>query len=283
MRGRAAVTGDTGDIGKFRTPSLRNVRLHPPYGADGTVPTLAQVIQNYSNGGNAERGDVVSNQDIRIKKLNLTNQQMTDLEAFLDDLTDDSLISNPAFQDPGPPAIVEDGYVISGNLSAYPNPATGTVNIECPDFTGSTDATLVSASGATVWRQTLNSDGKLRLDFSGIANGSYLALYFAPQMCSKRYRSCCNARNLVRMFRMKRLFYLSMIVCSAALHTSAAQAQWVQTNGPYGEVRIALPIWGNNLFFSLEHWAESLNRRIRVRIGYKKATAWLHRIFTYMP
>ena len=102
--GRAAVTGDTSDIGKFRTPSLRNVDIRGPYGADGTVPTLAQVIQNYSNGGNAERGDVVSNQDPRIKKLNLTSQEMSDLEAFLHSLTDVSFTSNPAFQDPGAPA-----------------------------------------------------------------------------------------------------------------------------------------------------------------------------------
>ena len=171
--GRAGVTGDSIDIGKFRTPSLRNVNLHAPYGADGTVPTLTQVIKNYSAGGNAGLVDKVTNQDPRIKPLNLTSQQMSDLEAFLDDLTDNTFISNTAFQDPGAAAIVEDGYVVAGNLSAYPNPASGTVNIECPDFTGSTNASLISASGTTVWRQTLNSDGKLRLDFSGIANGSY--------------------------------------------------------------------------------------------------------------
>ncbi len=171
--GRAGVTGDSSDIGKFRTPSLRNVCLHAPYGADGTVASIGQVIQNYNNGGNAERGDNVTNQDPRIKQLGLSTAQTTDLESFLNSLTDVTFISNPAFNDPGAPAVVEDGYVIAGNLSAYPNPASGTVNIECPDFTGSTDATLVSASGTTVWHQTLNSEGKLRLDLSGIANGSY--------------------------------------------------------------------------------------------------------------
>jgi Secretion system C-terminal sorting domain len=66
-----------------------------------------------------------------------------------------------------------DDHIVANNLSLYPNPSTGTVNIECPDFTGSTDATLISSSGATVWHQSLNSTGKLRLDLSGIANGSY--------------------------------------------------------------------------------------------------------------
>lgn len=171
--GRAAVTGDSSDIGKFRTPSLRNVALHAPYGADGTVASLSQVIANYNMGGNAGRGDIVTNQDPRIKPLGLTSSEMTDLEAFLNSLTDVSFVSDSAFQDPGPPAIVEDGYVISGNVSAYPNPASGNVNIVCPDFTGSTDASLISENGVTVWKQTLNSDGKLQLNFSGISNGSY--------------------------------------------------------------------------------------------------------------
>ncbi len=50
------------------------------------------------------------------------------------------------------------------------------------------------------------------------------------------------------MFRMKRLFYLSMIVLSAALHTSVARAQWVQTNGPYGASVYSITHIGNAIF-----------------------------------
>ncbi len=171
--GRAGVTGDSNDIGKFRTPSLRNVNLHAPYGADGTVASLAQVIQNYNKGGNASRSDIVTNQDPRIRSLGLTDSEMTDLETFLDDLTDNTFISNPAFQYPGVPVASVDDHIIANNLSLYPNPSTGTVNVECPDFSGSTEASLVSDGGVTVWQKTLNSDGKLQLNFSSIPNGSY--------------------------------------------------------------------------------------------------------------
>ncbi len=167
--GREDVTLDSLDFGKFRTPTLRNVGIYGPYGADGSVGSLEDVIENYNNGA-AARG---SNVDPRLTPLHLTSQNETDLLAFLQSLTDSSFINNPNFQDPGPPAIVEDGYVVSGDLSAYPNPASGTVNIECPDFSGSADATLVSENGATIWHQSLNSDGKLQLNFSGISNGSY--------------------------------------------------------------------------------------------------------------
>ncbi len=179
--GRAAVTRDSADIGKFRTPSLRNVSIHGPYGADGTVPTITQVINNYNMGGSGKRSifDTTSgipNQDSRIKPLNLNSEQVQDLAEFLNSLTDLTFISNPAFQNPGDASAVVDDHIIANDLSLYPNPSTGVVNVECPDFTGSTEATLISASGATLWRKTLNSDGKLRLDLDGIANGSYRLL-----------------------------------------------------------------------------------------------------------
>lgn len=42
--GRYLVTLDPQDIGKFRTPSLRNVALTAPYMHDGSVATLAQAV-----------------------------------------------------------------------------------------------------------------------------------------------------------------------------------------------------------------------------------------------
>jgi cytochrome c peroxidase len=177
--GRAAVTHDSADIGKFRTPSLRNVAIRGPYGADGTVPTLMQVIENYNAGGGTSFDSGITtiripNQDPRIKPLHLTSAQIQDLYAFLNSLTDNSFNSDTTFGPPSsePTAIVDD-HIVANDLSIYPNPASGMVNVECPDFTGSTNATLISENGATVWRQTLNSDGKLQLDFSAIANGSY--------------------------------------------------------------------------------------------------------------
>ncbi len=54
------------------------------------------------------------------------------------------------------------------------------------------------------------------------------------------------------MVLMNRIFYISMIVLSAALHTSAAQAQWVQTNGPYGASVTSIISFGNNIFIGTE-------------------------------
>jgi cytochrome c peroxidase len=48
--GRAAVTGNKADRGKFRTPSLRNVAQTAPYMHDGSKRTLTEVVEFYYRG-----------------------------------------------------------------------------------------------------------------------------------------------------------------------------------------------------------------------------------------
>jgi len=175
--GRASVTRDTADVGKFRTPTLRNVCLTQAFGADATISSLAQLLSNYNAGGTIDPQFGLEsppfNKDPRIKPLKLGDSLISDLAAFINSLTDLDFISNPAFHDPGPASIVIDDRIISGNLSTYPNPASDFVNVDCPDFTGITEASLISERGVTVWQQTLNANGRLRLDLSNIMNGIY--------------------------------------------------------------------------------------------------------------
>ena len=49
-RGREAVTRDPAQRGMFRTPSLRNVALTPPYMHDGRFGTLEEVVAHYDHG-----------------------------------------------------------------------------------------------------------------------------------------------------------------------------------------------------------------------------------------
>ncbi|MEP5089594.1 MAG: cytochrome-c peroxidase, partial [Paracoccaceae bacterium] len=45
--GRARVTGDPGDLYRFRTPSLRNVTATAPYGHSGAYATLEGVVRHH--------------------------------------------------------------------------------------------------------------------------------------------------------------------------------------------------------------------------------------------
>jgi cytochrome c peroxidase len=86
-RGLAEVTRRARDTGRFRVPTLRNVALTAPYMHDGSLPTLAAVLDHYVGiGANARRrGDRI---DARLKVLTLSTEQRADLLAFLESLTD---------------------------------------------------------------------------------------------------------------------------------------------------------------------------------------------------
>lgn len=66
----------------YKTPSLRNVALSAPYMHDGSLSTLAEVVQFYNQGG-------VANENLSplIKPLGLSAAESEDLVAFLQSLT----------------------------------------------------------------------------------------------------------------------------------------------------------------------------------------------------
>ncbi len=92
-RGRQRVTIQEEDEGKFRVPSLRNVGLTAPYMHDGSLPDLVAVLAHYQAGG---QGHPL--QDDRIQALDLSEEEISDLIAFLHTLTDEQFISNPVFR-----------------------------------------------------------------------------------------------------------------------------------------------------------------------------------------
>jgi cytochrome c peroxidase len=93
--GRAMVTKQDTDMGRFKTPTLRNVAISGPYLANGSIATLYDMVKHYNDGGLQTR-----NKDPRIKPLNLTDDQMNDIVAFLNSLTDVSFTKRADFQRP---------------------------------------------------------------------------------------------------------------------------------------------------------------------------------------
>ncbi len=81
--GRARITGNNVDAGKFKVPSLRNVEFTAPYMHDGSLATLEDVVEHYNSGGKLH-----PNKSGLIKPLNLTVQQKEDLVSFLKTLSD---------------------------------------------------------------------------------------------------------------------------------------------------------------------------------------------------
>lgn len=86
--GRFAVTEDITQVGAFKTATLRNIELTAPYMHDGSLETLEDVVKFYNNGGRLEKTDPLSDfLSGGIRPLNLTDQEVQDLVAFLKALT----------------------------------------------------------------------------------------------------------------------------------------------------------------------------------------------------
>lgn len=88
--GRARVTKQVTDKAKFKVPTLRNIEKTAPYMHNGSKASLHDVVAHYNSGGYNH-----PNKSSLIKPLNLTQEEMNDLVAFLKTLTDESFINNP--------------------------------------------------------------------------------------------------------------------------------------------------------------------------------------------
>jgi cytochrome c peroxidase len=85
--GRADVTKMDSDAGMFKVPSLRNVSMTAPYMHNGMFATLREVLEYYNDPDTHVTGAL--RRDAKLDKpLGLTNEEINDLEAFLNALTD---------------------------------------------------------------------------------------------------------------------------------------------------------------------------------------------------
>lgn len=101
------ITQETQDMGRFKAPSLRNIALTAPYMHDGSVATLREAIAHYQAGGRTivegEYAGVGSANPYKsgfIKGFEITESEIDDLVAFLESLTDEKFVTNPAYSDP---------------------------------------------------------------------------------------------------------------------------------------------------------------------------------------
>lgn len=93
--------------GAFKTPSLRNVALTPPYMHNGVFKTLDEVIEFYNKGGGN-----VPNKDPVLKPLNLSEKEKKALKAFLQALTCKNI---PQVEEPELPMYEEMKKISRGN------------------------------------------------------------------------------------------------------------------------------------------------------------------------
>jgi len=94
--GRYNVTKDVKDIGKFRTPTLREAVNTKPWMHHGHFPSLLDVVELYNLGNpspvqkkylGTPRDSLIPKVDPALKKLNLSKEEIIDLLAFIETLS----------------------------------------------------------------------------------------------------------------------------------------------------------------------------------------------------
>ena len=100
-------SGRSEDMGKFRAPTLRNIALTAPYMHDGSIATLAEVLDHYAAGGRSRLPHQMTGQttatDPLITGFKLTSAEKSHLIAFLHALTDHAFIRRARDLEPRKP------------------------------------------------------------------------------------------------------------------------------------------------------------------------------------
>jgi len=101
------MTGQRRDMGRFKAPTLRNIAVTAPYMHDGSVLTLDDALSHYARGGRlleegANAGDGRRNpfKSEFIRGFELSDDERQALLAFLDALTDKTVLTDPRFSNP---------------------------------------------------------------------------------------------------------------------------------------------------------------------------------------
>jgi cytochrome c peroxidase len=82
-------TKEKADIGKFRTPSLRYTLYTAPYMHNGAFFDLQEVVEFYNEGGG--ENDFADTKTGILKPLNLSDEEIEDLVAFLESLSGEEI------------------------------------------------------------------------------------------------------------------------------------------------------------------------------------------------
>ncbi len=106
-QGLYELTLNPNDRGRFRPQSLRNVALTAPYMHDGSKATLEDVVRHYAAGGTvigsgplAGDGRLSPLKSGLVRGFAMTDEELADVVAFLQALTDQDFVNNPAFSNP---------------------------------------------------------------------------------------------------------------------------------------------------------------------------------------
>ncbi|CAE7254496.1 mauG [Symbiodinium sp. CCMP2456] len=138
--------------GRFKTPSLRNIAVRGRFMHDGRFSTLQEVVEFYNIG---VQDNPALDESLRNPlQLGLTEQEVLQLVAFMETLTDETFLTSELFSDPFvtlPGDYNGDGEVDDSDFEVW---RTNYGDTELLTADGNNDG-LVDAADYTIWRDSV--------------------------------------------------------------------------------------------------------------------------------
>jgi cytochrome c peroxidase len=148
----ATVEDEGAGEGRFKTPSLRNAAVRGRFMHDGRFATLQEVIEFYNSG---VQDNPSLDQGLRNPlQLNLTPEQVLQLVAYIETLTDSVFLTSELFSDPFVtlPGDYDGNGVVDSDDYAYWSANVGDTSSLVADGNGDQ---VVDAADYVVWRKSV--------------------------------------------------------------------------------------------------------------------------------
>lgn len=174
-KGQGGWDGNPNNIGKFKSPSLRNIEVTAPYMHDGRFATLPDVIQFYSEGVQPHPNSMfntLKGEDFRGFEYSL--EEKKNLLTFLRTLTGETILTHPKWSDPFQ-ALSDIGKVDESDLiHVYPNPVEDLLTVEFKEIENEGARMMISdIKGQIVWKNRMEQAIQ-SFDINHLNSGIYI-------------------------------------------------------------------------------------------------------------
>ncbi len=181
-QGVGILSGSPADNGIFKTPTLKNIALTAPYMHDGSIASLEDVIEFYSDGvyphPNAEMNTSPYLFPLDLPQpflgFDFSESDKQNLLLFLQSLTDQSFIEDSKFSDPFRLVTSTLQEEINSAVAVFPNPITSSASIQMLDASEKIQSImLIDAAGKVVF-EDVPGVSSFTFERGALAAGVYL-------------------------------------------------------------------------------------------------------------